>query len=42
MRIVDGQAVAPSEPGIGIDWDWDAVKAKSVAEFTNELTAGRI
>ena len=42
MRIVDGRAIAPSEPGIGIDWDWDAVKAMSVGEFTKELTARRI
>jgi L-alanine-DL-glutamate epimerase-like enolase superfamily enzyme len=38
MRIEDGQALAPDEPGIGIDWDWDAVKAKSVAEFTTAIT----
>ena len=28
MRIEDGHALAPEEPGIGIDWDWDAVKAQ--------------
>ncbi|WP_287368692.1 mandelate racemase/muconate lactonizing enzyme family protein, partial [Mesorhizobium sp.] len=38
MRIEDGQALASDEPGIGIDWDWDAVKAKSIAEFTTEIT----
>ena len=37
MQVVDGHALAPSEPGIGIDWDWDAVKKKSVAEFTHEI-----
>ncbi len=37
MRIEDGYALAPSEPGIGIDWDWDAVKARSVGEFTTEI-----
>lgn len=37
MRIEDGLALAPSEPGLGIDWDWDAVKAKSLAEFTTEI-----
>ena len=36
MRIEDGYALAPEEPGIGIDWDWDAVKAKSIAEFTTD------
>ena len=25
LEIVEGQAVAPSEPGIGIDWDFDAI-----------------
>ncbi|MEO9340612.1 mandelate racemase/muconate lactonizing enzyme family protein [Mesorhizobium sp. SB112] len=37
MRIEDGFAYAPSEPGIGIDWDWDALKAKSIPEFTTEI-----
>lgn len=39
MTIEDGHALAPSAPGIGIDWDWDAVRAKSIAEFTREVTA---
>jgi len=38
MRIEDGHALAPDEPGIGIDWDWDAVKAMSIAEFTSAIT----
>ena len=37
MEIVDGKALAPSEPGIGISWDWDAVKSRSVEEFTREF-----
>lgn len=37
LKIENGHAYAPSEPGIGIDWDWDAVKAKSVSEFTCEI-----
>jgi L-alanine-DL-glutamate epimerase-like enolase superfamily enzyme len=37
MKIEDGHALAPSEPGIGIDWDWDAVNAKSIAEFTTAI-----
>ncbi len=37
MEIVDGHALAPSEPGIGIAWDWDAVRARSIAEFTREI-----
>jgi len=39
MKVENGDAVAPSEPGIGIDWDWDAVKAKSLSEFTTEIAA---
>jgi L-alanine-DL-glutamate epimerase-like enolase superfamily enzyme len=27
VRIEEGFALAPMEPGIGIDWDWDAVRA---------------
>ena len=38
MVIQDGMALAPSEPGIGIDWDWDAVKGRSIAEFTRTVT----
>ena len=37
LRIENGHAHAPMEPGIGIDWNWDAVKAKSIAEFTYEI-----
>lgn len=29
MNIKDGYAYAPSEPGIGIDWDWDAVRVRA-------------
>jgi len=39
MAVEDGMAVAPMEPGIGIDWDWDAVRRRSVAEFTRDITA---
>ncbi|MEA3092798.1 MAG: hypothetical protein QOJ04_4140, partial [Caballeronia sp.] len=27
VQIEQGYAVAPMEPGIGIDWDWDAIQA---------------
>lgn len=39
MEIRDGRAMAPSEPGLGIAWDWEAVKAQSVSEFTRDITA---
>jgi len=38
MKIEDGFAVAPGEPGIGIDWDWDALDNKSIAEFSTTIT----
>ncbi|MER6142448.1 enolase C-terminal domain-like protein [Streptomyces sparsogenes] len=31
MRLPDGRAVAPDEPGIGIDWDLDALDNRRVA-----------
>jgi L-alanine-DL-glutamate epimerase-like enolase superfamily enzyme len=31
MEIIDGHAVAPSEPGIGIAWDFDAIDKLRVA-----------
>ncbi len=37
MEIRDGHAVAPSQPGIGIAWDWDAVRSRSIGEFTREI-----
>ncbi|MCD7107514.1 mandelate racemase/muconate lactonizing enzyme family protein [Rhizobium sp. DKSPLA3] len=39
MEIRGGRAIAPSEPGLGIAWDWEAVKAQSVSEFTRDITA---
>ncbi|WP_428651418.1 mandelate racemase/muconate lactonizing enzyme family protein [Roseibium sp.] len=38
MTIENGHALAPNEPGIGIDWDWDAVQGKSIPEFTTTIT----
>lgn len=37
MRIEAGMALAPSAPGLGIAWDWDAVKGRSIAEFTRVI-----
>jgi len=34
-------ALAPSAPGIGVEWDKDKVKAKSVAEFTKTIGGTR-
>jgi L-alanine-DL-glutamate epimerase-like enolase superfamily enzyme len=37
LTIEKGMALAPSAPGIGVEWDLDKVKAKSVAEFTQRI-----
>jgi hypothetical protein len=34
-------ALAPSAPGIGVEWDLDKVKAKSLAEFTQTIGGTR-
>ena len=39
MRIEDGHALAPEAPGLGIDWDWDALRAMSLPDFTADITA---
>ena len=37
MRIENGMALAPQTPGIGIDWDWDAVRAAAIPQFNAEI-----
>jgi L-alanine-DL-glutamate epimerase-like enolase superfamily enzyme len=39
LRIEDGRAQAPW-PGIGIDWDEEAIAARAVAEFTRTVGEG--
>ena len=39
MRIEDGHALGPEAPGLGIDWDWDALRAMSLPDFTADITA---
>jgi L-alanine-DL-glutamate epimerase-like enolase superfamily enzyme len=39
LRIEGGMAIAPMTPGVGVEWDLDAVKAKSLPEFS--LAFGR-
>jgi L-alanine-DL-glutamate epimerase-like enolase superfamily enzyme len=34
VRIEDGHAYAPDEPGLGIEWDWEAVEARRVHGLT--------
>jgi L-alanine-DL-glutamate epimerase-like enolase superfamily enzyme len=31
LTIADGHAVAPQKPGLGIDWDWDAITSRASA-----------
>jgi L-alanine-DL-glutamate epimerase-like enolase superfamily enzyme len=34
MRVENGMAVAPDQPGLGIDWDWQAISAKEIGART--------
>jgi len=40
LRIENGCAVAPTTPGIGVDWDFDAVKTKRIAEADKIIVEG--
>jgi L-alanine-DL-glutamate epimerase-like enolase superfamily enzyme len=40
LRIENGMALAPMTPGLGIDWDWDAIRSRSIAEFQHEIRKG--
>jgi L-alanine-DL-glutamate epimerase-like enolase superfamily enzyme len=31
LRIHDGQAMPPAEPGLGIEWDWSSIAQRSIA-----------
>lgn len=39
LRIADGHAVPSSEPGLGIDWDWDRIGRLTVAGSLADLGA---
>ncbi len=34
LTIVDGTALAPEDPGLGIAWNWDAINARAVAKLS--------
>jgi L-alanine-DL-glutamate epimerase-like enolase superfamily enzyme len=36
VRIEDGFAVAPMQPGLGIEWNWDAIGERQKANLTRE------
>ncbi len=38
MKVEAGMAVAPSAPGLGIAWDWEAIRRRSVAEFNKTIS----
>lgn len=33
LKIVDGLAYAPDQPGLGVDWDWEAIHARRIDHF---------
>jgi L-alanine-DL-glutamate epimerase-like enolase superfamily enzyme len=37
LTIRDGRAHAPTSPGLGINWDWDAITARSVAGLNAKI-----
>lgn len=37
LQIEDGQALAPMTPGLGIEWDWDAIAGRRITEFNREI-----
>lgn len=40
LKIENGMALAPMTAGLGIDWDWDAIRARSIGEFEHEIRRG--
>ncbi|MCJ8052881.1 mandelate racemase/muconate lactonizing enzyme family protein [Shinella curvata] len=40
LKIENGMALAPMTAGLGIDWDWDAIRARSIGEFEREIRKG--
>ncbi len=39
LNIRDGQAHAPMTPGLGIEWNWEAIRGQSAAGLTAEFGA---
>ncbi len=40
LRIENGRAFAPEAPGLGIDWDMDAISGRAISEFNRTITRG--
>jgi L-alanine-DL-glutamate epimerase-like enolase superfamily enzyme len=41
LTIEKGMALAPAAPGIGVEWDLDSLKAKTLAGFTQTIGGTR-
>ena len=37
LVVEDGQALAPMTPGLGIEWDWEAIESRRITEFDREI-----
>lgn len=37
LAIEDGMALAPMTAGLGIEWDWEAIRARRIGEFDREI-----
>lgn len=37
MKIDNGMAIAPSAPGLGIDWDWTEIRRRAISEFNSVI-----
>jgi L-alanine-DL-glutamate epimerase-like enolase superfamily enzyme len=33
MRVLDGFAIPPDAPGLGIAWDWAAITARQITQL---------
>ncbi len=37
LVVENGMALAPSTPGLGIAWDWEAIGARAIPEFNRDI-----
>ncbi|MDI6836209.1 MAG: mandelate racemase/muconate lactonizing enzyme family protein [Rhizobiaceae bacterium] len=37
LVVENGMALAPSTPGLGIAWDWEAIAARAIPEFSRDI-----
>ncbi|MBW8298883.1 MAG: mandelate racemase/muconate lactonizing enzyme family protein [Hydrogenophaga sp.] len=37
LVVENGMALAPSTPGLGITWDWEAIAARAIPEFNRDI-----